>query len=270
MAISYTRHYRSMIGWKNAPDTSTPIDENNLGKTDSALKYHDDILADLVAMVSQYETDINRISSELSNIRSELSSKADKSTVNNTINRITYDDTNSVFKFYTVANTLAKSVDLYLEDLPVRFWFENNRLYMEDTKGTRSYVNLSDLIKTYNFIDTDEIIFEVNGYNVKASIKNGSITDEKIEAGYLSKLTEQAEIGMEAAELVEQRNQEANEALDRVEEDMADTDKMLKKAKLYLNFVVPDFIIDGNILYMKSTAEKIFMLQDNKLYLKIE
>ena len=76
---------------------------------------------------------------------------------------------------------------------------ENGIITMTNTDGTTYTADIGGLIKTYNFVDSDQIDFtatlQVDGsYNVTGTIKGGSITDAMLESGYLASVTEQANI----------------------------------------------------------------------------
>lgn len=74
---------------------------------------------------------------------------------------------------------------------------ENGVITMTNADGTSYTADIGNLIKTYNFVDSDQIDFtatlqEDGSYNVTGTIKGGSITDAMIESGYLANVTAQA------------------------------------------------------------------------------
>ena len=50
--MNYQKQYANKIGWKNSPDTSTPINATNLGKVDNALYYMDNALYVLSKLIA--------------------------------------------------------------------------------------------------------------------------------------------------------------------------------------------------------------------------
>ena len=46
--MDYQRQYEQKIGWKNSPDTSTPLNATNLNKMDNALNYMDEKLSEAI------------------------------------------------------------------------------------------------------------------------------------------------------------------------------------------------------------------------------
>lgn len=74
---------------------------------------------------------------------------------------------------------------------------ENGVITMTNADGTSYTADIGNLIKTYNFVDSDQIDFtatlQLDGsYSVTGTIKGGSITDAMIESGYLASVTAQA------------------------------------------------------------------------------
>lgn len=89
-------------------------------------------------------------------------------------------------------------IDLNVEKIPVSFSMdENGVITMTNADGTTYTADIGSLIKTYNFVDSDQIDFtatlqEDGSYSVTGTIKGGSITDAMIESGYLASVTAQA------------------------------------------------------------------------------
>ena len=154
------------IPWQNQPNTSTPLGASNLLKIDNAIYLIDDRV---VAMDT---------------------AKANQSTVNNTVQSITYNENTGVLTIMKVNGTSA-TIDTKLEKLAVNFSYNSTsqQLIITLDDGTKQYVDLSALITQYEFIDTTTVSFSVQSDGkIKANIVNGSITPDKLDTNYLGNL----------------------------------------------------------------------------------
>lgn len=154
------------VNWINRPSTATPIDQNNLNKSDSAL----------------YEID-NRVIT-LDTI------KADVSDVNEMVSSVTLNESTGVLTI-NYKNGSSKTYNTNLQKLAVNFSYDpvNQRLVIELEDGSYQYVDMSALVTQYEFKDSSTIAFSVaeNG-SISASVKNGSITEAMLETGYLANI----------------------------------------------------------------------------------
>lgn len=162
------------INWENTPSIATPLNEDNLNEGDAAL----DIIDDRV------------ISLDLT--------KANQSDLLQTVKTITYNTTTGVFVF-TWWNGTSLNVDLNIEKIPVTFSMDaNGVITMTTADGTTYTADVGSLIKQYSFVDSSEIDFTVTvdaqtgDKSVTASIKDGSITGQKLQPNYLADITTQA------------------------------------------------------------------------------
>ncbi len=165
--MSYTNVYPSRINWENEPSIASPINATNLNKIDYALYEHDRTLETWDA------------------------TKANQSDLLLTVKSIDYDPETGVFIF-TWQNGTTKTVDLNIEKIPVSFSMDANGIItMTTDDGTTYTADIGALIKTYTFVDSTEIDFEVTtdqsgNKTVTAVIKNGSIAGAKLEPNYLA------------------------------------------------------------------------------------
>ena len=162
MDKTYTR-----INWQNEPSVATPINDVNLNKMDYSLN----------------EVDNRVISLD--------TSKANQSDLLQTVKTVTYNTETGVFTF-TFWNGTVVTADLNIEKIPVSFSMSpQGVITMTTADGTQYTADVSELIKTYSFVDSSEIDFTVTtdssgNKSVTASIIAGSITGEKLQPNYLA------------------------------------------------------------------------------------
>ena len=165
MNKAYTR-----IVWHNEPNITTPLNETNLNKMDSALDTIDD-------RVVSFDT-----------------TKADQSDLLQSLKTVAYNDTTGVFTF-TFWNGNTVTVDLNIEKIPVSFSMSpQGVITMTTADGTQYTADVASLIKTYSFTDSSEIDFTVTtdasgNKTVTASLVAGSITGDKLQPNYLADCT---------------------------------------------------------------------------------
>ena len=174
----------SRINWENYPSDSTPINETNLNKIDSAVDSID-----------------NRVISI-------DTTKASKSEVSSLVSEITYDEDTGTFTI-TKKNGSSFTIDTKLEKIAINFAYDpvNEQIIITLDDGTKQYIDLSALITQYEFLESSTIAFEVDSAGkVSAKIKNASVTEEMLQPNYLADIKVQvakAEKSQSAAELSE-------------------------------------------------------------------
>ena len=169
----------SRINWVNEEEPA--LNETNLNKVDYALDVIDDRVVEL---------DIT---------------KAKQSDLNESLKTLTFDQETGVFTFeYWNGSQLI--CDLNVEKIPVSFSLSDEGiLKMVTDDGTEWTCDISKLIKTYSFLNSETINFEdtvdENGnHNVTAKVKIGSITDEHLQPNYLADITKQANLSKDSSE----------------------------------------------------------------------
>ena len=158
------------INWLNRPSTNTPLNATNLNAGDSAIDKLDDRIITLDTV------------------------KADMQVVNGMVSDISVNDANGVITI-TYKNGSTKVYDTNLEKIATNFTYDysTQRLVLTLSDGSKQYVDMSALITQYEFKDSTTIAFSVDSTGkVSASVKNGSITDDMLETGYLANITAQA------------------------------------------------------------------------------
>lgn len=155
----------SRINWENFPSEKTAVNESNLNKMDLAIDNLDDRV---VAMDA---------------------SKVDLTRANELVKEILWDESNGTLTVVKMNGSRAV-IDTKLEKLAVNFTYnpQTQQLVITLDDGTVQNVDLSSLITEYEFLDSDTIAFEIVGGKVKAIVKNGSITEEKLNPTYLGEI----------------------------------------------------------------------------------
>ena len=129
-------------------------------------------------------------------------------------------------------------------------------IYLKD--GTEQYIDMSALITQFEFLDSDTIYWTIGeDGKVKADIKKGSITADKLQPDYLADITVQAETAIQQASAAA-----ASAAQAKIDADRAETYASISEPKFYLDEVTMN-------LYMKDGVGVDFVVDDNVLYWKV-
>lgn len=156
----------SRINWEDYPSQATAINETNLNRMDAALNDIDD---------KTIELDI---------------AKATKEEVSTAIVNIELNEGTGVFTV-TRKNGSKFTIDTLLEKIAINFNYDESTqkivIHLDD--GTTREIDLSALITQYEFMDTDTVSFLIGtDGSVSAIVKDGSITEDKLEPNYLAKI----------------------------------------------------------------------------------
>ena len=159
------------INWENYPSDATPINEQNLNRIDGATDELDNRVISLDTR------------------------KFDKSEAQGLIKNITFDlQTGILTKYYYNGSTEEINTGISKLNMNLRFDKESQILYIVNADGTEDPIDLSVFITNYEFRDSDTIAHNVSSDGTVTSIvKDGSITEDKLQSNYL------AEIKVEAA-----------------------------------------------------------------------
>lgn len=189
----------SPIEWQNEPSVESPINADNLNRIENGLNEVDN-------RVVQFDV-----------------TKANVTDIQKSIVNVEFDEDTGEFRF-TRKDGSSFRLDTKLEKLVLnwRFDADTQTLYLILEDGSEMPIDLSALIVPNEFIDSDTIYFTVmDGGKVTASIKNGSITGEKLEPNYLANITLQASKADKSA-------QEASESAIKSEEHAKEAEKYSK------------------------------------------
>lgn len=233
----------SRINWENFPSEKTAVNESNLNKMDLAVDNLDDRV---VAMDA---------------------SKVDLAKANELVKEILWDESNGTLMVVKMNGSKAV-IDTKLEKLAVNFTYnpQTQRLVITLDDGTVQNVDLSALITQYEFLEGDEIAFEVTSDGkVKPMIKGGSITEDKLQPNFLADVkVESAKAVASAKSAGESETNAAKSATDA--KDSADRaqgieDEINKK----LTMTEFDVNEDGELIYTDNSAYNFNVDNDGNL-----
>ena len=232
----------SRINWENFPSEKTAVNESNLNKMDLAIDNLDDRM---VAMDA---------------------SKVDLTKANDLVEEILWDESNGTLTVVKMNGSRAV-IDTKLEKLAVNFTYnpQTQQLVITLDDGTVQNVDLSALITEYEFLDSDTIAFEIADGKVKAIVKNGSITEDKLQPNFL------ADIKVESAKAVNSATNakssetnaaksatDAKDSADRVQGIESEINKKLSMAEFDVNE-------DGELIYTDNSAYNFVVDNDGNL-----
>ena len=232
----------SRINWENFPSEKTAVNESNLNKMDLAIDNLDDRV---VAMDA---------------------SKVDLTKANELVEEILWDESNGTLTVVKMNGSRAV-IDTKLEKLAVNFTYnpQTQQLVITLDDGTVQNVDLSALITEYEFLDSDTIAFEITGGKVNAIVKNGSITEDKLQPNFL------ADIKVESAKAVNSATNakasetnaaksatDAKDSADRVQGIESEINKKLAMAEFDVNE-------DGELIYTDNSAYNFVVDNDGNL-----
>lgn len=232
----------SRIIWENFPSEKTAVNESNLNRMDVGIDTLDDRI---VAMDA---------------------AKVDLTKANELVKEMLWDESNGTLTVVKMNGSKAV-IDTKLEKLAVNFTYnpQTQQLVITLDDGKVQNVDLSALITQYEFLDSDTIAFEIVGGKVKAIVKNGSITEDKLQPNFL------ADIKVESAKAVNSAtNAKASEtnaaksaadsknSADRAQEIENEINKKLTMAEFDINE-------DGELIYTDNAAYNFVVDNDGNL-----
>ena len=232
----------SRINWENFPSEKTAVNESNLNKMDLAIDNLDDRV---VAMDA---------------------SKVDLTKANELVKEILWDESNGRLTVVKMNGSRAV-IDTKLEKLAVNFTYnpQTQQLVITLDDGTVQNVDLSALITEYEFLDSDTIAFEIVGGKVKAIVKNGSITEDKLQPNFLADVkVESAKAVASAKSAGESETNAAKSATDA--KDSADRAQGIESA-INKKLTMAEFDVneDGELIYTDNSAYNFVVDNDGNL-----
>ena len=232
----------SRINWENFPSEKTAVNESNLNKMDLAI----DNLDDRVVAMDASKVDLNK--------------------ANELVEEILWDESNGTLTVVKMNGSRAV-IDTKLEKLAVNFTYnpQTQQLVITLDDGTVQNVDLSALITQYEFLDSNTIAFEIVGGKVKAIVKNGSITEDKLQPNFL------ADVKVESAKAVNSATNakasetnaaksatDAKDSADRAQGIENEINKKLAMAEFDVNE-------DGELIYTDNSAYNFVVDNDGNL-----
>lgn len=232
----------SRINWEDFPSEKTAVNESNLNKMDLAIDNLDDRV---VAMDA---------------------SKVDLTKANELVKEILWDESNGTLTVVKMNGSRAV-IDTKLEKLAVNFTYnpQTQQLVITLDDGTVQNVDLSSLITEYEFLDSDTIAFEITDGKVKAIVKNGSITEDKLQPNFLADVkVESAKAVASAKSAGESETNAAKSATDS--KDSADRAQGIE-SEINKKLTMAEFNVneDGELIYTDNAAYNFVVDNDGNL-----
>lgn len=233
----YSRTY-----WENFPSEKTAIDAMRLNNAEAGIDNLDDRV---VAMDA---------------------SKVDLAKANELVKEILWDESKGTITVVKMNGSKAV-IDTKLEKLAVNFTYDpqSQQLIIALDDGTVQNVDLSSLITEYEFLDSDTIAFEITGGKVKAIVKNGSITEDKLQPNFLAdikvesaKATASAKSAGKSEANAAKSATDAKDSADRVQGIESEINKKLTMTEFDVNE-------DGELIYTDNSAYNFVVDNDGNL-----
>ena len=233
----YSREY-----WENFPSEKTAINKNRLNNIEGGI----DAIDDRVCALDTTKVDLTK--------------------ANELVEEILWDASNGTLTVVKMNGSRAV-IDTKLEKLAVNFTYnpQTQQLVITLDDGTVQNVDLSSLITEYEFLDSDTIAFEIADGKVKAIVKNGSITEDKLQPNFL------ADIKVESAKAVNSATNakssetnaaksatDAKDSADRAQGIESEINKKLTMAEFDVNE-------DGELIYTDNSAYNFVVDNDGNL-----
>ena len=235
--------------WENFPSEKTAINRDRLNNIEGGI----DAIDDRVCALDTTKVDLTK--------------------ANELVKEILWNESNGTLTVVKMNGSRAV-IDTKLEKLAVNFTYnpQTQQLVITLDDGTVQNVDLSALITEYEFLDSDTIAFEIAGGKVNAIVKNGSITEDKLQPNFLADVKVEMAKAQAASEssskfadasnasYVESKKQAdiSKEYADKAKEY---TDNLDKKAQL-ATFDVNE---DGELIYTDNTADVFTVDNDGNL-----
>ena len=173
MQKAYIRQY-----WEDYPSENTALDQEHLNHNEAGIDAVDNNVV-LLDHIKLNKTDAAEL-----------------------VQEIDWDESNGTLTIIKMNGSRAV-IDTKLEKLAVNFKYDpqTQQLVITLDDGTTQNVDLSTLITQYEFLDSDTVAFELTPEGkVKAIVKDGSITEDKLQPNYLADIKVEASKSQTAAE----------------------------------------------------------------------
>ncbi len=233
----YSREY-----WENFPSEKTSINQNRLNNIEGGI----DAIDDRVCALDTTKVDLTK--------------------ANELVKEILWDESNGTLTVVKM-NGSKSVIDTKLEKLAVNFKYDpqTQQLVITLDDGTVQNVDLSSLITEYEFLDSDTIAFEIADGKVKSIVKNGSITEDKLQPNFLADIkVESAKAVASAKSAGESETNAAKSATDA--KDSADRAQGIESA-INKKLTMTEFDVneDGELIYTDNAAYNFVVDNDGNL-----
>lgn len=234
----YSREY-----WENLPSEKTAINRNRLNNIEGGI----DAIDDRVCALDTTKVDLTK--------------------ANELVKEILWDESNGTLTVVKMNGSKAV-IDTKLEKLAVNFKYdpESQQLVITLDDGTAQNVDLSALITQYEFLEGDEIAFEVTSDGkVKPMIKGGSITEDKLQPNFLADIKVESAKSVASAKSAKESETKAvasaTDAKDSADRAQGIEDEINKK----LTMTEFDVNEDGELIYTDNSAYNFVVDNDGNL-----
>lgn len=239
--MAYQKIY-SREHWENFPSEKTAINRNRLNNIEGGI----DAIDDRVCALDTTKVDLTK--------------------ANELVKEILWDESNGTLTVVKMNGSKAV-IDTKLEKLAVNFKYnpQTQQLVITLDDGTAQNVDLSALITQYEFLESDTIVFEITDGKVKSIVKNGSITEDKLQPNFLADIkVESAKAVASAKSAGESETNAAKSATDsknsadRAQEIENEINKKLTMTEFDVNE-------DGELIYTDNAAYNFVVDNDGNL-----
>ena len=233
----YSREY-----WENFPSEKTAINQYRMNNIERGI----DAIDDRVCALDTTKVDLTK--------------------ANELVKEILWDESNGTLTVVKMNGSKAV-IDTKLEKLAVNFKYnpQTQQLVITLDDGTAQNVDLSALITQYEFLESDTIVFEITDGKVKSIVKNGSITEDKLQPNFLAdikvesaKAVASAKSAGESETNAEKSATDAKDSADRAQEIENEINKKLTMTEFDVNE-------DGELIYTDNAAYNFVVDNDGNL-----
>lgn len=239
--MAYQKIY-SREHWENFPSEKTAINRDRLNNIEGGI----DAIDDRVCALDTTKVDLTK--------------------ANELVKEILWDESNGTLTVVKMNGSKAV-IDTKLEKLAVNFKYnpQTQQLVITLDDGTAQNVDLSALITQYEFLESDTIVFEITDGKVKSIVKNGSITEDKLQPNFLAdikvesaKAVASAKSAGESETNAEKSATDAKDSADRAQEIENEINKKLTMTEFDVNE-------DGELIYTDNAAYNFVVDNDGNL-----
>lgn len=239
--MAYQKIY-SREHWENFPSEKTAINRDRLNNIEGGI----DAIDDRVCALDTTKVDLTK--------------------ANELVKEILWDESNGTLTVVKM-NGSKSVIDTKLEKLAVNFKYDpqTQQLVITLDDGAVQNVDLSSLITEYEFLDSDTIAFEITDGKVKSIVKNGSITEDKLQPNFLADIkVESAKAVASAKSAGESETNAAKSATDA--KDSADRAQGIESA-INKKLTMTEFDVneDGELIYTDNSAYNFVVDNDGNL-----
>ena len=228
--------------WENFPSEKTAINQYRLNNIEGGI----DSIDDRVCALDTTKVDLTK--------------------ANELVEEILWDESNGTLTVVKMNGSRAV-IDTKLEKLAVNFTYnpQTQQLVITLDDGTVQNVDLSSMITEYEFLDSDTIAFEITDGKVKAIVKNGSITEDKLQPNFLADIKVESAKAVASAKSAKESETnaaksatDAKDSADRVQGIESEINKKLAMAEFDVNE-------DGELIYTDNSAYNFVVDNDGNL-----